>query len=1066
MPLDVDLGSLHEAPRLSAAAASGIARDLYGLDASASPLPSERDQNFLLSVSPGGTQRPHPGAPDATHPTTADRFVLKIANATEDRALLAAQNAAMAHLAGHTPVCPSLVLTNGGEDIATLPPQWGRRHFVRLVTWLPGIPLASVVRHSPGLLEDLGRRLGEVDRALATFDHPAIHRDFHWDLAQGLRLVARQGGAVGDEMLRGLVERISARIEKDDAPFYGRLRRSAIHNDANDRNVLAGGGDDLYTRNQCVVGLIDFGDMVHSFMVADLAVAIAYAVLDKPAPLAAAASVVRGYHGVNALDGAEVAALLGLVCLRLCVSVTMAADQQRQRPDDEYLGISQAAIRRTLPALAAIPPRVAEAAFRHACGWSPTTITLRVKPDTPDDPGGADDGIGVNGRIGADERRRVPDRGGCAPLLGRGLASERLLVLDLSVGSPLISSDPRENAEPALTARIAAAMNACGASVGIGRYGEARLLYASSLFDANDGRAERRTVHLGLDLFVPPGTPIHAPLDGLVHAFADNAAPLDYGPVVILKHETDAGDAFYTLYGHLSRASLDGLHVGAAIVRGQPFAAIGTADVNGGWTPHLHFQVIVDLAGLDCDFPGVCLASERDRWSALSPDPNTIAGVPAPACPPLEPDKAATRAARRRHIGRNLSVGYRDPVKAVRGWMQYLYDETGRQYIDAYNNVPHVGHSHPRVVQAAADQMRVLNTNTRYLHDGLIRYAERLTATLPDPLRVCYFVNSGSEANELALRLARAHTQQRDLIVLDAAYHGNTTTLVEISPYKFNGPGGAGAPRWVHIVPIPDVYRGPHKKDDDRAGEKYAAPVGEAIRELRAGGGGLAGYIAESAPSVGGQIILPPGYLDAVYRTVRAAGGVCIADEVQTGFGRLGTHFYAFQAQGVVPDIVVLGKPIGNGYPIGAVVTTPAIAGSFDNGMEFFSTFGGSTVSCAAGLAVLDVVERDGLQQHAHRVGAGLLGELRELATRHASIGDVRGSGLFIGVELVRSPETLEPAAAEAAYVVNRMREEGILLGTDGPFANVLKIRPPMPFAEADADALVRAMGRVLEELS
>jgi 4-aminobutyrate aminotransferase-like enzyme len=396
--------------------------------------------------------------------------------------------------------------------------------------------------------------------------------------------------------------------------------------------------------------------------------------------------------------------------------------------------------------------------------------------------------------------------------------------------------------------------------------------------------------------------------------------------------------------------------------------------------------------------------------------------------------------------------------------MQYLYDDKGRRYLDAYNNVPHVGHSHPRVVEAVTEQMRLLNTNTRYLHESLVRYAERLIATLPDPLRVCYFVNSGSEANELALRLARAHTRQQDLVVLDAAYHGNTTTLVSISPYKFNGPGGEGAPPWVHVVPIPDVYRGQFKGRD--AGTRYAGPVSAAIDGIRASGRGLCGYIAESAPSVGGQIILPPGYLDAAYKAVRAAGGVCIADEVQTAYGRLGTSAYAFEPQHVVPDIVVLGKPIGNGHPIGAVVTTAAIAASFDNGMEFFSTFGGNTVSCAAGLAVLDIMEDEHLQAHAHRVGDAFAIRLRALQDRYAIVGDVRGSGLFFGVELVKSRETLEPAALDASNIVNRMRDEGILIGTDGPHANVLKIRPPMPFNEADGELLAGTLDRVLDDLN
>ena len=371
-------------------------------------------------------------------------------------------------------------------------------------------------------------------------------------------------------------------------------------------------------------------------------------------------------------------------------------------------------------------------------------------------------------------------------------------------------------------------------------------------------------------------------------------------------------------------------------------------------------------------------------------------------------------------------------------------------------------HCHPRVVQAAIEQMRVLNTNTRYLHDNLAQFAERLTATLPAPLRICYFVNSGSEANELALRLARTHTRRRDVIVLDAAYHGNTTTLVEISPYKFNGPGGEGAPPWVHVVPIPDTYRGEFTRDDPRAGVKYAAYVSRAIEKMRAGGTGPSAFIAESAPSVGGQIVLPEGYLPAVYAAVRDAGGVCIADEVQTAYGRMGSHFYAFEAQRVVPDIVVLGKPIGNGYPLGGVVTTPEIAASFDNGMEFFSTFGGSTVSCAVGLAVLDVVQEERLQEHAREVGAALLDALRPLVDRHPLVGDVRGSGLFLGVELVKDRGTLEPATVEASDIINRMRERGILLGTDGPFANVLKIRPPMPFTRENGDHLAATLDDVL----
>ena len=402
--------------------------------------------------------------------------------------------------------------------------------------------------------------------------------------------------------------------------------------------------------------------------------------------------------------------------------------------------------------------------------------------------------------------------------------------------------------------------------------------------------------------------------------------------------------------------------------------------------------------------------------------------------------------ARRQLLGRNLSIAYEKPLNIVRGEMQYLYDDEGRRYLDAYNNVAHVGHCHPKVVAAGQQQMELLNTNTRYLSDLINQYAERLTATLPDALRVCYFVNSGSEANELALRLARAHTKSRDLIVLEHAYHGNTTTLIDISPYKHDGPGGSGSPEWVHKAPLPSSI------DDAQAVVEIAGKL-----ESR-----LCGFIAESMPSVAGQIVLPDGYLQKVYDAVRAAGGVCIADEVQTGYGRIGTHFWGFEKYDVVPDIVVLGKPIGNGHPIGAVITTRGIAESFDNGMEFFSTFGGNNVSCAIGLAVLEVVHEEKLQSHALEVGERLLKGLRELQQRHEIFADVRGSGLFLGVELI---EDGDPATLEANRIVNRMREEGILLGTDGPSHNVLKIRPPMPLSGEDADQLITTLNNVLNQL-
>jgi len=330
---------------------------------------------------------------------------------------------------------------------------------------------------------------------------------------------------------------------------------------------------------------------------------------------------------------------------------------------------------------------------------------------------------------------------------------------------------------------------------------------------------------------------------------------------------------------------------------------------------------------------------------------------------------------------------------------------------------------------------------------------------LPDPLSVVFLVNSGSEANELALRLARAHTRRDDVIVVDCAYHGNTSAMIDLSPYKFDGPGGRGCPAWVHQVAMPDVFRGPHRGAE--AGKLYAQLVAAAAQSHH----GPAAFFCESALSCGGQIILPAGYLQAAFAAVRAAGGVCVADEVQTGFGRAGTHFWMFESQDVVPDIVTLGKPIGNGHPLGAVITTRAIADSFANGMEYFNTFGGNPVSCAVGLAVLDVIRDEELQQHAADVGEYLQNELTQLQAGHPLIGDVRGLGLFIGIEFVRDRDSLEPADSEAAQIVELMKERGVLLSTDGPFHNVIKIKPPIVFSRRDAEVVVANLREVLREL-
>ncbi len=331
---------------------------------------------------------------------------------------------------------------------------------------------------------------------------------------------------------------------------------------------------------------------------------------------------------------------------------------------------------------------------------------------------------------------------------------------------------------------------------------------------------------------------------------------------------------------------------------------------------------------------------------------------------------------------------------------------------------------------------------------------------------MAFFVNSGTEANELALRIARTALGKKSTVVLDWAYHGNSGGMVEVSPYKFKRKGGFAQPDHVEIAAFPDPYRGPHKGRGVASGQAYAADVARCLQQIRAKTGtGAAAFIAESISGVGGQVIYPDGYLAAAYAAVRAEGGLCIADEVQCGFGRVGSAFWGFELQGVTPDIVVMGKPIGNGHPLAAVVTTPELAARFANGMEYFNSFGGNPVSMAVGMAVLDVIETEDLQARALQTGEALLARFRDMAGRHPVIGDVRGQGLFLGVELVTDPETLAPATAAAGWIVNRLRQHGVLASTDGPLDNVLKFKPPMVFGATEAEMLCAALDSALHAL-
>lgn len=1022
---------VQEIPNFSAARVKEIARDHFGLEVTVKSLDGERDQNSYLEE------------------TSGRRFVLKVANKIERREVLEFQNRVMSHLNrdNRRPLCPAIVPSLTGEEIVSVDNNSKEPHYVRLLTFIEGAPLAKVHPHTPELLYELGGFIGRVADKLRSLPPQPCQPDLIWNLRHGPATVGKFKRFIGERNRRLLVKHFLQLYENKTASLLPHLTTGITHNDGNDYNIIVSPPDtgaETFGQRR-IAGIIDFGDLTLSYTLSDLAITAAYAILSSPDPLAAAARIVAGYHAVLPLSASEIEVLYPMICLRLILSVSICAYQKQQNPENRYLTISEKPVWDLLDRLHSVHEDFALYTLRHACGLEPNPHT---------------------GKITNWLRDHQNQIGQVTPF---DLKTGRKTVFDFGIGSRLFT-DPGLAADPrALSALLFGEMKRNDTYVGIGRYNENRLVYTSPLFQSgNNELAETRTLHLGIDLIVKPGTAVSAPLDGTVHSFRNNTDKLDYGPTIILEHLVDGSaenpTVFYTLYGHLSRKSLAGLRKGKPVKKGEPLATVGNFPTNGGWVPHLHFQIITNMLNFKGDYPGVARYSEKDIWLSLCPDPNLILGIPGSDLTFDSFSPSEIMSLRTNHIGGSLSIAYRKPLKIERGLGQYLYDHTGRKYLDAVNNVPHVGHSHPKVVEAAGGQMAVLNTNTRYLHDLLVQYAERLTASLPDPLQVCFIVNSGSEANDLALRLAWNFTGERDIICVDGAYHGNLSSLIDISPYKFNGPGGSGKPPYTQVAIMPDLYRGPYLYGDPRAGEKYAEHVRQAIEEIRKEGRNAAAFICESLLGCGGQIVLPENYLRETYGHVRRTGGLCIADEVQVGFGRVGSHFWGFQLQGVVPDIVTCGKPIGDGHPLAAVVTTPEIAAAFANGMEYFNTYGGNPVSCAVGLAVLDIIREERLQENALSVGYHLKTELRRLKAKHLLIGDVRGEGLFLGVELVRDRQTRQPAPDHAEYIANRLREEGILISTDGPFHNVLKIKPPLAFTRANADLLAETLDALFSE--
>ncbi|GAB3668203.1 aminotransferase [Nocardioides korecus] len=750
-------------------------------------------------------------------------------------------------------------------------------------------------------------------------------------------------------------------------------------------------------------GVIDLGDLTRTWTVAELAITIS-SVLHHPGNAAVdVLPAVRAFHAVRPLSAAEVDALWPLVVLRAAVLVASGCHQTALDGDNAYAETRLVREWRITEQALSLPAEV-------------MTGVLRA-------------GLGLPSGAGALPESHGPVADLVDPADQTGPSGVE--VLDLGSTSPLV--DEGAWRDPDVVDRVVGDLLGVGRRAVVTRWGEARL--AGTTGPAHEAPA---TVATGVDLWTAAPTDLRAPWAGRVTRD-------EHGRVVL---------------------AVDDLDLVLSGLSGRPDPAAGTTvaagEVLGTTTPGS--RVRITLGRDAARTPEAVAAAYAPGWLAGVLDPAPLLGLaPTPAADVVGSGTADALLRRReRTVAEVQEHYYRTPPRVERGWRHHLVTDEGRPLLDMINNVAIVGHSHPRIAAVAARQLRLLNTNSRFHYGAIAEFADRLGELLPDPLDTVFLVNSGSEATDLALRLAMVGTGRHDVVAMAEAYHGWTYASDAVSTSVADNPHALETrPDWVHTVPAANPYRGAHRGSD--AG-RYAPEAVARIDALAAAGRPPAAFVAEAYYGNAGGMALPDGYLAQVYAAVRRHGGLAVADEVQVGYGRLGHWRWGFEQQGVVPDVVAVAKGVGNGSPVGAVVTTRAVADAYRGAGYFFSSAGGSPVSSRIGLAVLDVLRDEGLQDNARVVGDHLATRLRELVARHDLVGAVHGHGLYLGVELVRDLVTLEPAAEETAAICERMLELGVVVQPTSDRQNVLKIKPPLCLDVASADFFVDTLDRVLGE--
>jgi 4-aminobutyrate aminotransferase-like enzyme/Ser/Thr protein kinase RdoA (MazF antagonist) len=1034
-------------PELSPARAAAIAAEHWGIEASPTDIGSLQDQNFRLRVAgevenehgagrvgreAGGVGDAGPGASDRLESEGGGaEYVLKVANAAIPAATLAMEHEALRWLAPRLDgvAVPLPVAAADGAEIVEVD-GW----LVRLMTWVPGAPLEALGHLGAEAMATLGELAAEAGAALADFDHPGAHRSSQWDT----RLAAEVVAAIAPRLEaseREELERALAPLRALGPELTGTLPTQTIHSDVTDHNVV--GGTDAEGRF-VATGLIDFGDLVHTWRLCDPASAAVSAIASWPGdPLGAALAVLGGYRSRLALTEAELEALWPAVLARAAVCAASSSEQHRESPANSYAAESARVDWMVLRAALTVPPALATAAIRAAAGLPPLA-------------GAAD----LAGQLTS----LVPPANFCIPLGDKGWeegdgrrTGSRLVPVDLGVDSPRLGEGAWASAEG-----LAAAVAVGDGETAVGRWGEVRLPHAGA-----PGEVAPATLHLGADLFLDPGTEVAAPLPGEVVRAGDHELTIALrdapDPPLFLRLagiEPTLGPGDRVEPGGTVGRVADVDHSGATYP--LPARQTRTATTPAPLPPHLHVQL-----ALAPDLPGLGDPRHREAWLALCPDPSPLLGAGVDTAAPPPPDPAAERARREAVLAGAQGLYYREPLEIVRGWRATLFDSDARPYVDVVNNVAAVGHSHPGVTAAATEQLRLLNTNSRFLYDSLTEYAERVAALLPPEIDRVFVVNSGSEALDLAVQLGRVYTGRRDLAAIFGAYHGWTESVYEACTSPQDNPGWRDTiPPWVHVVDQPDPNRGRHGADASAYVDSLRAACAAAAER----GDGVAAFLSEALLGNQGAVVPPPGYLAAAYEVVRAAGGVCIADEVQVGYARTGSDFWAFEHEGVVPDIVATAKATGNGHPIGVVACRAEIAEAFGRRASFFSSTGGGPVSCRVGIAVLDAIRDEGLQERAATVGAHLKAGLERLAEHHPAIAAVNGRGLYLGVDIVADRATKEPAPAETAAICERLRGLGVIVQPTGDHYNFLKVKPPMCIGTDEADHFVAMLDRVLGE--